>query len=81
MKKSPSSSAEQPIPVKLKVIWKDRKHDHFWTDGGSLCESYKTIRGLRWKWKAYIGEELDRDQITDGELEQLGFTVKSLSDL
>ncbi len=30
-------------------ISKDRRHSHFWIEDGELFESYRTIRGLRYR--------------------------------
>jgi len=69
----------QPTPSETmeKLIHKDRKHDHSWIEDGSLCESYNTLRGLRWRWKAYTGIIPDYDIISDEELTLFGFTIKS----
>jgi len=63
--------------AKKKVIQKDRRHDHFWIENGSLCETYRTIRGLRWRWVAFAGQEPDHEKISDDELTALGFEVQS----
>ncbi len=31
------------------MVPKDRKHDHYWIEDGVLFESYRTIRGLRYR--------------------------------
>jgi len=31
------------------MITKSHNHNHFWTEDNVVYESYKTIRGLRWR--------------------------------
>jgi len=36
------------------MITKDKNHSHFWIESNKLYESYKTIRGLRYRLKGNI---------------------------
>ena len=35
--------------MELTAIKKDVNHDHFWIEDGILYESYRTLRGLRYR--------------------------------
>lgn len=48
-------------------IWKDNRHDHFWIEDGMLCETYRTIRGLRHRFRYFV-DYPDRDKVSDKEL-------------
>lgn len=49
------------------AITKDDWHDHFWIEDGVLGETYKTIRGLRYRFRCYV-DYPDRDKVSDEEL-------------
>ena len=53
---------------KMSGITKDRKHDHFWIENGVLYETYRTIRGLRYREKFEVPNFKDT---TDISLEEL----------
>lgn len=49
-------------------IWMDRKHDHFFVVGEFLYESYKTIRGLRYRGRGYCPGIPNIEKCTDDDL-------------
>ena len=53
----------------------DNNHDHYWTQNGILFESYKTIRGLRYRSLAETPELGDRDRVSPEKLKEIGFTI------
>jgi hypothetical protein len=54
-----------PAPVK------DRDHSHYWVQDGVLCESYHTIRGLRYRQLLEVPGAPDSDRLTTNEVMQL----------
>ncbi len=54
-----------------KTIWRDRKHDHFWVQGGSLYESYSTLRGLRFRGRGYVPGFPDTERCTDEQMAEI----------
>ena len=45
----------------LIMITKSHNHDHFWIEDGFLYESYRTIRGLRFREIIAVGNMPDDD--------------------
>ncbi len=45
-----------------KKIWKDEKHSHFWIEEEELFESYRTIRGLRYRHRFSVQGLPDTDK-------------------
>jgi len=58
-----------------KKIHKDRNHDHYWIEDGKLFESYRTIRGLRYRFLIDVNlpdcDKCDESQIKYVEAEYL----------
>lgn len=52
-------------PAKL---WRDRRHDHFWIEDGELYESYRTIRGLRWRHRLAVPGFPDCDKLEESQV-------------
>jgi hypothetical protein len=56
-------------PTPPPTLWRDEKHDHFWIDNGELFESYRTLRGLRWRHRLSVPGMPDMDRLTDGVIQ------------
>lgn len=50
------------------TLWRDEKHDHFWIEDGELYESYRTIRGLRYRHRLSVPGMPDMDKVTESVL-------------
>lgn len=48
-----------------KEVYKSHNHDHFWIEDGTLFETYKTIRGLRWREKFEVKDMPDVERCTE----------------
>lgn len=46
------------------TLTKDKNHDHFWIDEEMLFESYKTIRGLRYRPRLKVWGMPNSDKCT-----------------
>jgi len=44
-----------------KLISRDKSHDHSWIEDGELFETYRTIRGLRYRHKFTVSGLPDTD--------------------
>jgi hypothetical protein len=53
------------VSIPLETLWKDQKHDHFWIADGILYESYKTIRGLRYRSRMAVPLMPDCEKCTN----------------
>jgi len=47
--------------IEDKKLWKDKRHHHFWIEDGELYESYRTIRGLRFRHRLTVHGMKDCD--------------------
>ena len=56
--------------MKRAVILKDEKHSHFWTQDGELCESYYTIRGMRFRFITNV-DYPDCENLTDAQITEI----------
>jgi hypothetical protein len=51
--------------IELKKLYKDKRHDHYWIEDGILFETYKTIRGLRYRGILEVPILPDNDRCDD----------------
>lgn len=51
------------------------RHDHYWIEEEELYESYKTIRGLRWRYITYVKGEPDNDKLNDADVVRVETTL------
>lgn len=54
------------------VVMRDEKHSHFWIEGGELYESYKTIRGLRYRHRFAVNGLPDTDKCSESMITYIG---------
>ncbi len=52
-------------------VWKDNKHDHFWIEDGFLFESYRTIRGIRYRRRIAVYGMPDIEKCTDAIMDEI----------
>jgi hypothetical protein len=53
------------------ALWRDDKHDHFWIEDGELYESYRTLRGLRWRHRLSVPETSDSERCSEDEIAKI----------
>jgi len=53
------------------TLRRDRKHDHFWIDDGELYESYRTIRGLRYRHHLSVPGLPDMDAVPEAVIKEI----------
>lgn len=58
------------------IIKKEESHDHFWIENKCLCESYKTIRGLRWRFITEV-DYPDCDNLSDDQITEIKLILES----
>jgi len=51
--------------IEQKKLFKDKRHDHYWIEDGVLFETYKTIRGLRYRGILEVPNLPDNDRCDD----------------
>lgn len=51
--------------IEQKKLFKDTRHDHYWIEDGILFETYKTIRGLRFRDILEVPNLPDNDKCDD----------------
>jgi hypothetical protein len=51
-----------------KKLWKDEKHSHFWIEDEQLFESYRTIRGLRYRHRMEVKGMADTEKCNEEDI-------------
>lgn len=54
----------------IKII-KSHNHSHYWIEDEKLFESYKTIRGLRYRFIRELKGYIDSDRVTDETISEI----------
>ncbi len=54
-----------------KKLFMDTRHDHYWIEDGLLFETYKTIRGLRFRDILEVDNEPDNDRLSENDITRI----------
>lgn len=52
-------------------LWRDDKHDHFWIEDEKLFETYRTIRGLRWRYRMDVPGFQNFDRLDEKQIDYI----------
>ena len=69
-----SNAINKMLPA---ALWKDGRHNHFWIEDEQLFESYRTIRGLRYRYRMDVPGMPDSDNCSNEELKYIEDTYLS----
>ena len=52
-------------------LWKDEKHSHFWIENENLFETYRTLLGLRYRFRLKVPGISDCDNCSNEMIKQI----------